>query len=495
LPEERATPSHEGVERAKAGRERASTSKRLRNAALLVTGILVVLWIIQIVNNALGYRLSATYGIHPHVLASLPYILTAPFLHWSWAHIEGNSVPLVTLGFLAAYRSLPKFAGVTAAAIVTSGMAAWLTGTTGPAVVGASGVIFGWFGYVIVRGFFDHRLSDILIGILTALYYLSIFTLLLPAPGLSYQDHIGGLAGGVLAGWLLRGRQAAETARDSQSTEGHKDSLAPESASAALDSHVEAELQALKREIQAGAHQSVRTQGNTQQPPAGPPQAEALLRVPPPPGPRYTFNPPAGWPAPPAGWVPPATPWDPGLSLPAAPADWRWWLPPHGHRDPSGTKITAATTSSKPPSAPGSRKEAARKRQVRVFGAVAAVAVVLVIAAQGLDSRAGQAVSSGGSVQAVVGARKLAACYGTDGYGNPQIMATADTLQQCAQFIEQLAEVVHPGLLPGGSAALGGTQCTMIAAHNSQEPFSVAVGQYGPRNLCSLLAGEGYGQL
>lgn len=92
------------------------------------------------------------------------------------------------------------------------------------------------------------------------------------------------------------------------------------------------------------------------------------------------------------------------------------------------------------------------------------------------------------------GARKLAACYGTDSYGDPQIMASADTLQQCAQFIEQLAEVVHPGLLPGGSAALGATQCTTIATRNSQEPFSVTVGQYGPSNLCSLLAEEGYGQ-
>jgi membrane associated rhomboid family serine protease len=162
-----------------------------------------VLWVIQIVNNALGYRLSVTYGIQPHVTASLPHIFTAPFLHWSWSHIEGNSVPLVTLGLLAAYRSLPKFVGVTAIAIVTSGMTAWLTGPMGSDVVGASGVIFGWFGYVIVRGFFDHRLSDIVVGIVTALYYLSLFTLLLPAPGLSYQDHIGGLAGGVLAGWLV----------------------------------------------------------------------------------------------------------------------------------------------------------------------------------------------------------------------------------------------------------------------------------------------------
>jgi hypothetical protein len=288
-------------------------------------------------------------------------------------------------------------------------------------------------------------------------------------------------------------------AQDSQRTEGHKDSLAPESGRPSLEAQVEAELQALKREIQAGPHQPARnrTQANTQQPPSGAPQPGTQRQVPPPPTPQHRFNPPAGWPPPPSGWIPPATPWDPGTSLPAAPADWQWWLPPHGHRDPSGAQITGARTGSKPPPTPSSRKEAAQKRKIRVFAGVAGVAgvaVILVIVAQGLHSGGGQGTSPVGSARPVP-ARKLAACYGTDGYGNPQLMVTADTLQQCAQFVEQLAEVAHPGLLPGGLAALGGTQCTMIATHDSQEPFSVTVGQNGPSNLCSLLAEDGYGQL
>ena len=175
---------------------------------------LVVLWIIQIINAADNYQLSIDYSIQPRIAADLPYIFTAPFLHWSWAHIEGNSIPFLVLGFLAAYRNtIPKFLGVTGVVIVTSGMAEWFFASTGSEGAGASGVIFGWFGYVIVRGFFNHNKVDIVVGVLVMLYYLPIFTLLLPAPHLGYQAHIGGLVGGVFCGWAFRIRPSRATLR------------------------------------------------------------------------------------------------------------------------------------------------------------------------------------------------------------------------------------------------------------------------------------------
>jgi membrane associated rhomboid family serine protease len=119
---------------------------RARTAFIIVLGILVVLWIIQIINNADHYRLTDDYGIQPRMAADLPYIFSAPFLHFSWTHIEGSSIPLVVFGFLAAYRSIPKFIGVTAIVIVTSGLASWLFDSPHGDAAGASGVIFGWFG-------------------------------------------------------------------------------------------------------------------------------------------------------------------------------------------------------------------------------------------------------------------------------------------------------------------------------------------------------------
>jgi membrane associated rhomboid family serine protease len=175
-----------------------------RNALVVMLGIFAVLWIIQLINNADHYQLSIDYGIEPRRVADLPHILTSPFLHWSWSHIEGNSLPLLVLGFLVAYRGIPRFIAVTAIVVLTSGMAIWLTSPSGVDTVGASGVIFGWFGYVIVRGFFTRSKVDIVVGLLVVLYYLPIFTDLLPAPHLSYEGHIGGLIGGILCGWLFR---------------------------------------------------------------------------------------------------------------------------------------------------------------------------------------------------------------------------------------------------------------------------------------------------
>jgi membrane associated rhomboid family serine protease len=180
-----------------------------RRALFVMAGVLALLWVIQIINWADGYQLTQSYGITPRRLGSLPYLLTAPFLHVSWTHIEGNSGPLFIFGFLAAYRGIGKFVSVTAIAIVTSGLAAWLFQPPSSVGVGASGVIFGYLGYILVRGFFDRHGIDVLLAAIMALCFAYQFTVLLPHQGVGWQAHIGGLIGGVAAGWLLRERRQA----------------------------------------------------------------------------------------------------------------------------------------------------------------------------------------------------------------------------------------------------------------------------------------------
>jgi len=179
-----------------------------RRALFVMVGFLALLWVIQIANWADHYQLTYEYGIRPRDAASLPDILTAPFLHVSWAHIEGNSGPLFIFGFLAAYRGVTKFLGLTALVIVTSGLGAWIFESPASVGVGASGVVFGYFGYIMVRGFFDRHPIDMLIGAVMALCFAYQFTVLLPQAGIGWQAHIGGLAGGVAAGWILRARRA-----------------------------------------------------------------------------------------------------------------------------------------------------------------------------------------------------------------------------------------------------------------------------------------------
>jgi membrane associated rhomboid family serine protease len=185
--------------------EAESLVAEARKALFVMVGFLALLWLVQLVNVADGYRL-IDYGIIPHDVHTLPYILTAPFIHVSWTHIESNSGPLFIFGFLAAYRGVTRFLGLTALVIVTSGMAAWIFGAAKTIGVGASGVVFGYLGYVLVKGFFDRHGIDMMIGAVMALCFAYQFTVLLPQPGIGWEDHIGGLVGGVAGGWIFRDR-------------------------------------------------------------------------------------------------------------------------------------------------------------------------------------------------------------------------------------------------------------------------------------------------
>ena len=187
--------------------------RKLRDALLVMSAFVALLWVLQVVNWADGYRLDVDFGILPHHVSRLPEIFTAPFLHVSWQHIEGNTVPLFVLGVLAAYRGIKKFLLMTLIVAVVSGLAVWLFQSPGELTVGASGLIFGYFSYVVVRGFFDRNLLDIGVGIVAGLLYWTILSVAIPGtPGVSWIGHLGGLFGGVLAAWLLRDRTAVGAA-------------------------------------------------------------------------------------------------------------------------------------------------------------------------------------------------------------------------------------------------------------------------------------------
>ncbi len=136
-----------------------------RKAFFLMVGFIGLIWILQVANWADHYQLDFNYGVLPRSIGRLPEIFTAPFLHFSWNHIEGNSGPLFIFGFLAAYRGVVRFLGVTVLVAITSGMAVWLFQGNNQLTVGASGLIFGYFGYVLSRGIIDRNLIDALAAV------------------------------------------------------------------------------------------------------------------------------------------------------------------------------------------------------------------------------------------------------------------------------------------------------------------------------------------
>ena len=179
-----------------------------RKAFFLMVGFIALIWALQVANWTDHYHLDASYGILPRSLGHLADIFTAPFLHFNWEHIEGNSGPLFVFGLIAAYRGVVKFLGVTLLVAITSGMAVWLFQSNNELTVGASGLIFGYFGYVLARGLIDRNLVDALAAVVMALSYAYILTVAIPGtPGVSWVGHLGGLVGGLASGWIFRARR------------------------------------------------------------------------------------------------------------------------------------------------------------------------------------------------------------------------------------------------------------------------------------------------
>lgn len=163
-----------------------------------------VLWVIQGVNAVTGDAL-LRFGIIARTPSGLDGIVFAPFLHGGFDHIAANTLPLLVLGFLAAVRGVGRFLIASVVIIVVSGAGVWLIAPANSVTVGASGLILGYFGYLLARGVFDHRAADIAIAVVVAVLYGTLIFAVLPgAIGVSWQAHLFGLIGGILAAWFQR---------------------------------------------------------------------------------------------------------------------------------------------------------------------------------------------------------------------------------------------------------------------------------------------------
>ena len=185
----------------------------LSRALTVVGGILALMWAIEVVDvltlNSLDY-----FGIQPRQTEDLPNILVAPFLHFGWGHLIGNSLPFLVLGVLTYLAGVARWAVTSATTVVSSGLAAWLLSPVGTITAGASGVIFGWLAYLLVRGIFTGKPGQIAIAVVVFLLYGSVLWGVFPtAPGVSWQAHLGGAAGGVFAAWYLHSRSRRPAAR------------------------------------------------------------------------------------------------------------------------------------------------------------------------------------------------------------------------------------------------------------------------------------------
>lgn len=180
----------------------------LTTAALVMAGWVALLWVLEVVDATMpGLRLDH-WGITPRQVGELPQIFTAPFLHFGWQHLLANSVPLFVLGVIILLSGIRPFVVATLASIVVSGLTVWLFAPPSSVTAGASGVVFGWLAFVLARGLFTKNWKHLLIGVGVFLVYGGVLWGVLPSgSGVSWQGHLGGAIGGVLAAWWLAGRR------------------------------------------------------------------------------------------------------------------------------------------------------------------------------------------------------------------------------------------------------------------------------------------------
>ena len=183
-------------------------ARTLKAQAVILGGMLGVFWVVFVVNTLLGGSL-LVLGVIPRTTIGLRGILFAPFLHVSLNHIVANSIPFLILGWMVMLRDQRHFIPVTVAGMIGSGLAAWLLGAPGSVHVGASGVIFGYLGFLMLTGWYTRSVSSILLSVVVTLMWGGLVLGMMPGtPGISWQEHIGGFLGGVFAARGLRAKSS-----------------------------------------------------------------------------------------------------------------------------------------------------------------------------------------------------------------------------------------------------------------------------------------------
>ena len=183
---------------------RSENRNVLRGRILLLVAFIGSLWAAQALNWATGYSLNAAFGLIPREAAGLDGVVAMPILHGSFGHLMSNTPPLLLMGGLLVATATRALIAVNAIIIILTGGLVWLFGS--PAIhIGASGLVFGWFGFLVARGLVDRTPVTLGVALLVGLIYGSIIWGVLPGqPGVSWEAHLFGALSGAIAAFVVR---------------------------------------------------------------------------------------------------------------------------------------------------------------------------------------------------------------------------------------------------------------------------------------------------
>ncbi len=167
-----------------------------------VVVMVAIMWVVEVIDTIANGRLDRQ-GIEPRQLSGLDGVVFAPFLHSGFGHLVANTVPFVLLGGAIALGATQRFIRVTIIVAVIGGFGTWLIGPANTIHIGASGLVFGYLTYLMARGIFARNVWYLLGGVVTFMVYGGVLWGLLPSPGISWQGHLFGAVGGVVAAYML----------------------------------------------------------------------------------------------------------------------------------------------------------------------------------------------------------------------------------------------------------------------------------------------------
>jgi membrane associated rhomboid family serine protease len=173
-------------------------------AAVTMAFFTFLLYVIEVVDLSTNHLLDREGGIVSRNVDHLDGVLFSPLLHASWDHLMANTLPFLIFGFLAMAGGARQFIAVTAIIWLLGGFGVWLLGPGDVYTIGASGVIFGWLVFLLVRGFFARSARQILLAVVVFFFWGGVLWGVLPSsPQVSWQAHLFGALAGLLAAWMV----------------------------------------------------------------------------------------------------------------------------------------------------------------------------------------------------------------------------------------------------------------------------------------------------
>ncbi|MGB5633629.1 MAG: rhomboid family intramembrane serine protease [Waterburya sp.] len=175
----------------------------LKEFKILIVSI-AIFWGIEILDLFIFQGSLDRYGVQPQSAIGLRGIIFAPFLHGGWGHLMANTIPFLTLGWLTMIQETSDFYIASIMSALIGGIGVWIFGSPDSVHIGASILIYGYLGFLLLRGYFQKNFPSIALSIFVLIAYGSFIWGVFPSQiGVSWQGHLFGFIGGAIAAKMV----------------------------------------------------------------------------------------------------------------------------------------------------------------------------------------------------------------------------------------------------------------------------------------------------